>query len=189
MYKRPKELEEGKYPKMSVSKLERVEKKKKGIGIKNILRLIASILICEAVGGIGSLFTINSISTWYGTIAKPSFTPPNWLFGPVWITLFLLMGVSVYLLWTDHLEGKSTGFALTIFGIQLGLNALWSYLFFGLQLFFAGFVEILVLWAAIAMTIVAAYRVNKTAGLILLPYIAWVTIATLLTYYIWILNP
>jgi len=126
---------------LSVSKLERVKQKKSRSN--SILRLVASILICEAVGGIGSLFTINSISTWYQTIAKPSFTPPNWLFGPVWITLFLLMGVSLYLLWTDHLEGKSTGLVFTIFGIQLGLNALWSYLFFGLQMFFAGFVEIL----------------------------------------------
>ena len=157
---------------------------------RRIPKLIMSILACEAIGGIGSVFAINSIPTWYVSIQKPWFTPPNWLFGPVWITLFLLMGVSLFLLWPKSPKERANNrMALIIFGSQLALNVLWTFVFFGLQLFFAGLIEILVLWGVIALTIITSYRVNKTAGLILVPYIAWVTIATLLNYYVWILNP
>lgn len=154
----------------------------------DVPRLALSILLCEAIGGIGSLFTISSISNWYATIIKPSFTPPNWLFGPIWITLFFLMGITFYLLWSRLREGIIVTVPLIAFGSQLVLNVLWTFLFFDLHLLFASLVEIVILWATIGVTIATSYRATKTGGLLLLPYIAWVTIASLLNYGVWVLN-
>ena len=152
-------------------------------------KLVISIIACEAIGAAGSIFTIGAISTWYATILKPSFNPPNWLFGPVWTTLFFLMGVSLYLIWASvDTSQSSRNLAFMTFGVQFVLNLLWSALFFGLHQIFFGFVEIIVLWVAIALTILASYRVSKVAAYLLLPYIAWVTVATLLNYYVWVLN-
>lgn len=150
------------------------------------IRLVITILICQMAGIIGSIFTMPSIPTWYASLSKPWFSPPNWLFGPVWITLFTLMGISLYLIWDKGL--KSVKIPLTIFGVQLILNIVWSFLFFGLESPFIAFIEIIILWISIALTIISFYRVSKKAGLILLPYIIWVSIATALNYYIWILN-
>ncbi len=158
---------------------------RKGI---SVTKLLISIVACEAIGGIGSIFTFGAIPTWYSALQKPSFTPPNWLFAPVWTTLFLLMGISLYLIWRERSLKSSTTLALFAFGSQLALNVLWSAVFFGLHQIFFGLVEILVLWAAIAFTIVVAYRVSHAAAYLLVPYIAWVTIATLLNYSVWILN-
>ena len=154
----------------------------------DVPRLALSILLCEAIGGIGSLFTLSSISNWYATILKPSFTPPNWLFGPIWITLFFLMGITFYLLWSRPREGITATMPLIAFGSQLVLNVVWTFLFFELHLLFVSLVEIVILWATIGVTIVTSYRVTKTGGLLLLPYIAWVTIASLLNYSVWVLN-
>jgi translocator protein len=154
----------------------------------SIRRLVVSILGCEAVGGIGALFTVGSISTWYGTIQKPWFTPPNSVFGPVWTTLFFLMGISLYLLWNSIDRSSKRTIALIVFGAQLALNLLWTIIFFGEQFYFAGLAEILVLWIAIAITIATSLRVSRIAGYILVPYISWVTVATLLNYYVWVLN-
>lgn len=148
------------------------------------IKLIIAILICQLAGVFGSIFTSPSIGTWYVELEKPFFTPPNWLFGPVWITLFTLMGISLYLVWD-----KKDKFAISIFGIQFVLNALWSLLFFGLQNPFYGLIEIIVLWFAILITIVRFYKIDKRAGIILFPYILWVSIAAALNYYIWVLNP
>jgi len=156
---------------------------------KNILTVLAFILLCEAAGNIGSIFTFPEIMTWYVSISKPGFTPPNWAFGPVWTTLFALMGVSLYLVWKQGLKEKKVRIALSVFGAQLVLNILWSILFFGAKLLFAAFVEIVALWIAILLTIIAFYRVQKKAGIMLVPYLLWVTLATLLTYYVWLLNP
>ena len=150
------------------------------------IRLVITILICQMAGIIGSVFTISSIPTWYASLNKPWFSPPNWLFGPVWITLFTLMGISLYLMWNRGL--KSVKIPLTLFGVQLILNTVWSFLFFGLESPFIAFIEIIILWISIALTIISFYRISKKAGLILLPYIIWVSIATALNYYIWILN-
>ncbi|MFC2143906.1 TspO/MBR family protein [Candidatus Aenigmatarchaeota archaeon] len=154
----------------------------------DFVKLIVSIIICQVIGGIGSIFTAPSISTWYTTLAKPWFTPPNWVFAPVWITLFLLMGISLYLIWEKGLKEKRIKTAISIFGIQLALNAIWSIIFFGLQSPFYAFIEIIILWIAILATIISFYKISKPAGLILLPYIIWVTIASSLNYYVWILN-
>lgn len=155
---------------------------------KNISKLIIAIIICQSAGIIGSLFTTPSISTWYDAIQKPTFTPPNWVFGPVWITLFTLMGISLYLVWEKGLRSKNVKSSLFIFFLQLVLNSLWSILFFGLQSPFYAFVEIIILWATIAVTIIKFYKISRKAGLILVPYIMWVSVALMLNYYVWVLN-
>ncbi len=148
------------------------------------VKLVACILICQIAGVIGSLFTTPSIATWYEQIQKPDIRPPNWAFGPVWITLYTLMGISLY--WV--LDKKNINIPLILFSIQLVLNAIWSIIFFGLQNPFYAFIEIIILWIMILLTIISFYRVSRKAGLILLPYIIWVTAAMILNYYIWILN-
>jgi benzodiazapine receptor len=147
------------------------------------VKLIAFIMVCQGSGIFGSLFTVSAIGTWYAGLEKPLFTPPNWVFGPVWITLYTLMGISLYLVWD-----KRDKLALALFSAQLVLNALWSFLFFGLQNPLYGLVEIIPLWLLILFTIVKFYMIDKKAGLILVPYIIWVTIATALNYYIFLLN-
>jgi len=154
-----------------------------------ILKLIAAILVCEIAGGIGSLFTAPSIPTWYASIQKPAFNPPNWIFAPVWTTLFLLMGISLYLIWEKGLEKKEVKMAFSVFGIQLALNVIWSILFFGLQSPFFAFVEIVLLWIAILVNIIFFYRISKWAGILLIPYIMWVSVAAFLNYSVWVLNP
>ena len=152
------------------------------------IRLIISIIICQLAGVVGSVFTAPSIPTWYATLQKPFFTPPSWVFAPVWITLFTLMGISLYLVWERGMENRNVRVAVYVFGLQLVLNAAWSFLFFGLQNPFLAFAEILVLWISIMASIILFYRISKRAGLILIPYIVWVTVATALNYSVWILN-
>ncbi len=144
--------------------------------------------MCELAGVIGSVFTIPSIATWYAGLAKPSFTPPSWLFGPVWTALYLLMGVSLYLVWKRGIGKRGVNSAITAFGTQLALNVLWSVLFFGLRKPLYGLICILALWIAIAVTIFKSYRVSKSAAYAMLPYLAWVTIAMVLNFYVFKLN-
>jgi len=158
--------------------------------MKNKTALIAAILICELSGVIGSAFTYQSIPEWYNaTLNKPSFSPPNWLFAPVWVALYLLMGISAYLIWEKGTRKKEVRNALSIFGVQLVLNTLWSILFFGLRCPLCGFVEIILLWLAIAATIIKFKRLSITAALLLIPYILWVSFAMVLNFYVWRLNP
>lgn len=154
--------------------------------IKNPKLLLISILITEAAGIIGSIFTTRSIPTWYASLNKPSFNPPNWIFGPVWTTLFLLMGIALYLIWSK--KGKEVKKALNIFWLHLGLNILWSALFFGLKNPGLAFIEILILLGFIVYVTILFYRLEKVAGLLLLPYLAWTTFATFLNFTIWRLN-
>jgi len=155
---------------------------------KDVLTLAICILICQCAGFIGSFFTRPSIPTWYATLDKPPFTPPNGVFSPVWITLFLLMGISLFLIWRRGLAESKVKIALGFFGSQLIFNILWSVLFFGLRSPLAGFIDIAVLWLAIALTIFYFLKVSKTAGVLLLPYIVWVSFAAVLNVYIWRLN-
>lgn len=152
------------------------------------LKLIISILICQGAGITGSLFTSPAIKGWYAWLEKPSFNPPNWIFAPVWTLLFLLMGISLYLVWEKGLESKKAKTALSIFTVQLILNILWSFFFFGLQSPLLGFIEIVLLWFAILATILSFYRISSKAALLLVPYILWVSFATLLNFSIWQLN-
>ncbi len=147
-------------------------------------KLIISIIIPFLASIIGSLFTTSSVSTWYVELIKPSFNPPSWVFGPVWTTLYLLMGISLYLVWTTKFDRK----AFTVFGIQLFLNALWSVLFFGLRNPLLAFIEIILLWIAIIATIILFYRINKKAAYLLIPYILWVSFAAILNLSLYLLN-
>jgi benzodiazapine receptor len=117
---------------------------------------------------------------------KPFFNPPHWLFGPVWITLYLLMGISLYLIWNN--DGKDSKSALIVFSIQLGLNTLWSLLFFGLKNPLLAFIEIILLWLFIVLTILFFYQKSKTASFLLIPYLLWVSFASVLNFSIFYLN-
>jgi benzodiazapine receptor len=156
--------------------------------VKDILKVIASIVICQLAGMIGAVATSASVQTWYVTLNKPFFTPPNWLFAPVWLTLYTLMGISLFLVWRLGVQNRPTKVALAIFGVQLLLNAFWSIAFFGLRSPLAGLSVILMLWIAIAATIVKFLPLSKPAGLLLVPYILWVSIAAALNLAIVLLN-
>lgn len=156
--------------------------------IKNISRLVVAIFVCQMAGVVGSVFTRPSISSWYATLRKPAFTPPNWLFAPVWTILFLLMGISAYLIWREGLANRQVRIALSIFGIQLVLNMLWSFLFFKLRSPSCAFMEIIILWSAILLTILFFFRISKIASFLLLPYVFWVSFAAILNFYIFRLN-
>ena len=156
--------------------------------MNKIAKLAISILICYSAAFIGSIFTFQSIPTWYASIQKPWFTPPGWLFGPAWLTLYTLMSISLYLVWQKGLKKKNVKKALYVFGVQLGLNTLWLILFFGLKSPFYAFVEIIALWVAIAFMIMKFYKISKKAGLLLVPYIVWVSFAAVLSFYVWRLN-
>ncbi|MBN1169651.1 tryptophan-rich sensory protein [Candidatus Micrarchaeota archaeon] len=155
---------------------------------KEIVKAIALIIICQLAGIIGSLFTLNAIPEWYVDLVRPDFAPPNWVFGPVWITLYTLMGISAYLILRKGLEKEEVRIALGVFGIQLFLNALWSILFFGLRSPFYAFIEIIILWFSILASAALFWRISKGAGLLLVPYILWVSFAAILNFYIWIMN-
>ena len=147
--------------------------------------------VCLLAGVIGSYFTTPAIATWYDTLQKPFFTPPPWVFAPVWTILYILMGISLWLVWREWsaTETRDARLAFKLFFLQLGLNVLWSILFFGLRSPLAGMIGIIVLWIAILATIVVFFRISRTAGLLLIPYIAWVTVASALNYGVLVLNP
>jgi translocator protein len=151
-----------------------------------IVIFVLCISIPFLAGFIGSFFTMDAIPTWYAGLNKPDFNPPNWIFGPVWSLLYLLMGVSLYLIWNS--EDKSKKFAIWVFATQIILNTLWSILFFGMQNPLIAFIEIIILWIVIALNIFLFFKINKVAGILLVPYILWVSFASFLNYSIMILN-
>jgi benzodiazapine receptor len=153
--------------------------------MKNWIRLLISVLISSSAGFIGGFFTSSSVSTWYVDLAKPSFNPPSWVFGPVWTLLYVLMGVALYLVWINKKKNK---IAFTLFGVQLFLNALWSILFFGLRSPLLAFVEIILLWFAILYMILIFYKINKNSAYLLIPYILWVSFAAVLNFFLFYLN-
>lgn len=179
--------------------------------MKKTVKLIVSVIICEAAGVIGSIFTTPAISGWYTYLEKPGFNPPNWVFAPAWATLFLLMGISLYLVWDkkwkvevpeEDLAEKSwnpistklwigswrEANVIIIFSLQLVLNILWSVIFFGLGEPGIAFFEILMLWFAILYTIVNFHKISRAAAYLLLPYLAWVSFASVLSFFVWTLN-
>jgi benzodiazapine receptor len=158
------------------------------MGGRDIAKLVVSIVACQCAGVIGSLATTPNIPTWYATLQKPVFTPPNWLFAPAWITLYLLMAIAAFLIWRKGLVEEGIKSALVIFLVQLVLNALWSVVFFGLQSPLYGMVVILALWVAILLTIIRFFKLSIAAGALLLPYILWVSFASILNISIWVLN-
>jgi benzodiazapine receptor len=160
----------------------------KSIKAHELPRLILSIIICQAAGIIGSIFTSSSVSTWYATLIKPEFTPPGSVISAVWLMLFTLMGISLFLVWREGLSRQEVKSALYIFAAQLVVNMLWSGAFFGLRSPLAGIVTIAVLWALILLTIVKFWPISRAAALLLVPYILWVSFAAFLNYSLWRLN-
>lgn len=156
----------------------------------NFSKLIIAVFVSELAGVIGSVFTIPSISTWYATLVRPTLSPPAWVFGPVWTILFVLMGVSFFLIWKNDYSAasKERRKGIILFFIQLGLNTLWSIIFFGLHNPGAAFIEIIFLWLAIFATIITFSKISKPAALLLVPYILWVSFASYLNYAVWMLN-
>ncbi len=154
----------------------------------NILKLIVSLALTLGAGFIGSFATRQSVSTWYATINKPPISPPNWLFGPVWTVLFILMGIALFLIWNRGFSHTGVKTAFYIFLIQLVLNIIWSFLFFGLRSPLYAFIEIIILWIAILFTIIYFFRISPVAGYLLIPYILWVSFASILNGWITVLN-
>lgn len=152
------------------------------------LKLIGCIVGCELAGLLATPITAAAIPTWYASLEKPFFSPPNWVFGPVWTLLYLLMGVAVWLIWEHHRQTKAGRLAMQLFCVQLVLNFAWSIIFFGLRSPLLALIEIIILWITIFITLKKFYRLNKTAGYLLMPYLAWVSFATLLNAAIVMLN-
>ncbi|MEN9557864.1 MAG: hypothetical protein RL141_233 [Candidatus Parcubacteria bacterium] len=150
------------------------------MSFKKFGQLVIAIGVCEFVGVMGSLFTFRVIPDWYGTLQKPVLNPPSWIFGPVWTTLYALMGISAFLIYQKGWKRKDVKFALVVFGAQLFLNAMWSILFFGLHNPLAALIEIFILWLAILCTIIHFYKVSRLAAYLLIPYILWVSFAVYL---------
>jgi len=154
----------------------------------NILKLVASIVLCQLAGFIGSIFTTPAIPTWYASLKKPFFNPPDWIFGPVWVSLYLLMGISLFVIWQRRDNYAQAKRGLILFFAQLILNTLWSVAFFGLKSPILGLVNILLLWLAIFFTIQQFLKISKAAAAFLLPYMLWVSFAVILNFSFWILN-
>jgi tryptophan-rich sensory protein len=151
-----------------------------------LTKIIIMVVVAELAGIVGSVFTFPAIGSWYASLVKPWFTPPSWVFGPVWTILYALMGIAAGLVW--HAKKTPAHPALKIYFVQLGLNVIWSLLFFGLRSPLLALVEIVILWFAIALTIRAFYPISKNAAMLLVPYILWVTVATALNAGVWLLN-
>ena len=155
---------------------------------RDVVKLVVSIVACQGAGLVGSVFTFPSIGTWYASLVKPPFNPPNWVFGPVWGTLYTLMGISAFLVWRHGLKDRRVRIALSIFLAQLILNSLWSIVFFGAHSLLGGLPIIVLLWVAILLCILTFWRISKAASALLIPYILWVSFATVLNFSLWRLN-
>lgn len=153
-----------------------------------VVPLFINILIPFIIAALGGLLTANSVDTWYPGLQKPAFNPPNWLFGPVWSILFLLIGISAYLIWRKKEQIMHFPRTVALYFIQLVLNLLWSFLFFYSHLIGAALIEIFALLVSIVVNGLVFYRIDKTAGLLFIPYFLWVSFASFLTYSIFMLN-
>lgn len=160
--------------------------------VKKLIVLVGCIGVSLLAGFIGSFFTMSEIPTWYAGLEKPFFNPPNWVFGPVWTLLYILMGTSLYLVVSTAVKKKekvhARTVAVTLFFIQLILNFAWSIIFFGLHQIGVAFLEILVLLVVLILTMVYTKRISKTGAYLLIPYIAWVSFATILNFSVFVLN-
>lgn len=154
----------------------------------DLVSLIGWILVCELVGILGSTVTISAIPTWYATLTKPSFAPPNWIFGPVWILLYALMGIAAYRISRLGMKTPAVRGAMALFAGQLFLNFIWSFIFFGARNIPLAFADIAALWVILIITVIVFDRLDKWAAYLMLPYLFWVSFATVLNYSLWILN-
>jgi len=155
----------------------------------NWLLLVGCVVLCLAAGMIGSFFTFSAIPAWYATLVKPALSPPNWLFGPVWTTLYILMGAALYMVRESGASKPRVADASRWFGLQLALNTAWSIIFFGLKSMPLALLEIAVMWLVIAITMEKFRKISRNAFLLLVPYLAWVSFAMLLNASLWLLNP
>jgi tryptophan-rich sensory protein len=156
--------------------------------MKNWLKAILSLALPQIAGLTGAMFTVTGEGSWYRTIEKPEWNPPGWLFGPVWTTLYILMGIAFYLIWTSAADKRIKRPAMAFWLIQLVFNLCWTLIFFYAQQIGYAFAEIVVLWLLILITILLFARISKLAAWLLVPYISWVTFAAVLTYTIWQMN-
>lgn len=156
--------------------------------IKTVLLLVATIVFAQLAGWFGAIFNAISLTDWYPALVKPAFNPPSWVFGPVWTILFLLMGLSLFIILQGHWHQRQRDLAVLVFIIQWLLNIGWSFIFFGLQNPLVAFVEIIILWLAIMWNMIVFYRLDKKAAYLLLPYLLWVTFAMVLNANIVVLN-
>lgn len=150
------------------------------------MKLIVALLVPQLAGIVGTIFTVKNIPYWYANLNKPSFSPPNWIFGPVWIVLYLLMGISLYLNWVN--KGAQAKFNVRLFFVHLIYNAIWSPIFFGARNPLLALMVIAVMWLLIVLMIVKFHKTNKTSAYLLIPYLLWVSFASVLNYFVWKLN-
>ncbi|MGC4040529.1 MAG: TspO/MBR family protein [Flavobacterium sp.] len=156
--------------------------------MEKIVKIVLVVLVCVSLGFVSGMVTEKSVQTWFLTLEKPFFNPPNWIFAPVWTLLYIMMGIAAGLVWTSNADDKLVKKGLGFFAIQFALNMLWSYIFFGLRNPFLALIEIVLLWLMVWETFIVFRKVSKTAGHLMIPYIAWVSFATLLNASIWYLN-
>jgi len=154
----------------------------------SIVKFVGSVGVCFLVAFLGSTATLPSIPTWYERLNKPIFSPPNWIFGPVWTILYFLMGLALYIVWDKNLKNRGKERAMDTFILQLVLNLLWSLVFFGLHSPLLALITIFLLWISIFMTIKYFYKISKVASYLLIPYLLWVSFASILNLAIVILN-
>ncbi len=155
--------------------------------LKDTAVVVSAIALCQSAGAIGSVFTVKSVGTWYAGLIKPVFNPPNWVFGPVWVTLYTIMGISLYLVWKQR-ENKNVRKAICFFAVQLFLNAVWTPVFFGAKLLLPALVIICILCVFIMITITAFAKHSRVAAFLLFPYLLWVAFASVLNFSLWLLN-
>jgi len=155
--------------------------------MKNLFTFLFCITLTLAVGSVSGIATAGGIDDWFYALNKPFFNPPSAVFGPVWTLLYLLMGISLYLILRQTSSPLRTK-AIIIFGVQLTLNFVWSFLFFKYRLLGIAFIEIILIWVSIVFMINSFYSVNKKAAYLQIPYLVWVSFATLLNGFIWVLN-
>ena len=153
----------------------------------NILPIIICIALPLIVGSVSGIATSGNITGWYATLIKPAFNPPDYLFGPVWTGLYLLMGISLFMVWRSP-SGDARNYALAIFAIQLVLNFVWSFIFFHFKQLGWALFEIILVWISILAMIMIFYRINKTAAFLQIPYFLWVSFASVLNGSIWWMN-
>lgn len=156
--------------------------------MSNLLKLILSLVICLLAGAAGAFFTADSLSVWYSALNKPSFNPPDSVFAPVWTILYIMMGISMFLIWKEGLKNKDVKNAFIFFVMQLVLNVLWSAVFFGAHSVSGGLMVIVLLLLTVLYCIISFRKISRTASVLLIPYLAWLIYAALLNYYILILN-
>ncbi len=156
--------------------------------MKNVLKFAACILICQLAGFIGSIFTVNSIPNWYAGLNKPVLNPPNWIFAPVWLTLYVLMGISLFLIVKNGLGSNINRNAFYLFIVQLFFNAIWSIIFFGLQQLFVSVMVIFVLWLLILSCILSFRKISAASSYLMIPYLLWVSFAAYLNVSFLLLN-